>query len=106
MASAATPLMAESETTAAVAMNATMASAKYSAGPKTVASWAIAGAKNAMRVVAMMPPTNAPMAEVARACGPRPRLAIRWPSKVDAMALDAPGVLSRMAVVESPNRPP
>ena len=49
---------------------------------------------------------NAPIAAVASACGARPRLAIRWPSKVDAMAVELPGVFIRMAVVESPNSPP
>ena len=106
MARAERPLTAESATTAAVATKATTASAKYSAGPNTVASSASTGAKNTTRMVASRPPVNAPIAAVARACGARPRLAIRWPSKVDAIAVELPGVFIRMAVVESPNRPP
>ena len=106
IASAATPLTAESATTAAVAMNATTARAKYSAGPNTVARSASTGAKKTTRMVARMPPVKAPMAAVARAWGARPLLAIRCPSNVDAMAVELPGVFIRIAVVESPNSPP
>ena len=69
MASAARPFTAESATTAAVAMKATTASAKYSAGPNTVARSASTGAKNTTRMVASRPPVNAPIAAVANACG-------------------------------------
>ena len=49
---------------------------------------------------------NAPIAAVARACGARPSLAILWPSKGEAIGEACPGVFMRMAIVESPNRPP
>ncbi|CAB4931815.1 unannotated protein [freshwater metagenome] len=104
--SAVNPLRAESETTAEVAMKANTASARYSAGPKLVANDASVGAKNTTRVVATIPPMNAPMAEVAKACGALPFLAIRWPSNVPAMAVLLPGVFIRMPEMESPNRPP
>ena len=49
---------------------------------------------------------NAPIAAVARACGARPLRAILWPSNVEAIADAWPGVFMRMAMVESPKRPP
>jgi hypothetical protein len=87
-------------------MKAKTASAKYSAGPNITAMSASAGAKNTTRVVAIRPPMKAPMAEVASACGALPSFAMRWPSKVVAIAVEPPGVFIRMPMVESPKSPP
>ena len=87
-------------------MNANTASAKYSPGPNSVAQSARAGAKNTTSTVAIMPPMNAPIAEVASACAPRPRRAIRWPSIEPAIAVELPGVFIRMPAIASPNSPP
>jgi hypothetical protein len=41
-----------------------------------------------------------------KALAAKPLRAIRWPSKVEAMAEELPGVFSKMPEVESPNSPP
>lgn len=64
------------------------------------------GAKNTTSAEATMPPMNAPIAPVASAWAALPRSAIRWPSKVLAMAVELPGVFMRNPAMESPNRPP
>ena len=103
---AASPLSTLSATTEEVAMNANSASAKNSGGPKAEESATSVGEMNTTSTEATMPPTKAPIAAVASACGARPALAMRCPSKVEAMAEACPGVFSRIAMVESPNRPP
>ncbi len=100
------PLNRESETTEEVAMKAKTARAKNSAGPKWVENSASAGAMNTTMLEATMPPMNAPSEAVASACGAGPVSAILCPSKVEAMAEAWPGVFMRMAIVESPKRPP
>ena len=85
------PRITDSDTTAEMARKAKTARAKYSAGPKTVAMLTRVGAKNTTRVVAISPPMNAPIAQVARAFAAWPLLAMRWPSNVDAMAEESPG---------------
>jgi hypothetical protein len=57
-------------------------------------------------MVAMVPATNEPIAEVASAGPPRPALAILLPSSAVAIDALSPGVLIRMAVVEPPYMPP
>ncbi len=104
--SAQRPRIALSETTAEIAMKAKTASARYCGGPKLVASPASSGTVKTTTTVASRPPMNAPIAEVASACGARPDSAIRWPSKVEAIAVELPGVFIRMPEIESPNRPP
>ena len=103
---AARPRTGDSETMVEIATNAKTASAKYSPGPNPVASSASVGAKNTTRTVAIMPPVKAPTAAVASACGALPSSAIRWPSKVVAIAVLLPGVFIRMPAVESPKSPP
>ena len=58
------------------------------------------------RIVAIVPATNEPMADVASAGPARPRLAIMLPSIAVTMVADSPGVLSRIEVVEPPNIAP
>ncbi len=53
-------------------------------------------------MVASVPATNEPMAAVARAAAPRPRRAIRLPSRAVMIAPLSPGVFSRIDVVEPP----
>ena len=53
-----------------------------------------------------MPATNEPIAAVASAGPPRPRLAISYPSIAVATDADSPGVLSRIDVVDPPYMPP
>jgi hypothetical protein len=45
---------------------------------------------------------NEPIAAVARAAAPRPRRAMRLPSRAVMIAPLSPGVLSRMDVVDPP----
>lgn len=104
--SEAKPFRTLSETTEDVAMKANIASAKNSSGPNIAENSTRLGETKTTRTEETMPPMNAPIAAVARACGARPALAIRCPSNVEAMADAWPGVFSRMAIVESPKRPP
>ena len=83
-------------------MNASIVSAKYSAGPKRSATDASGGAKNVSARVASVPATNDPIAAVVSAAAPRPCRAIMWPSIAVAIDAVSPGVLSRMLVVEPP----
>ena len=53
-----------------------------------------------------MPATNEPIAAVASAGPPRPRLAISWPSIAVATDADSPGVFRRIDVVDPPYIPP
>ena len=80
------PRTIESATTAEIATKANTASAKYSAGPKTFASSTMYGAKNTTSTHAIVPPMNAPIAEVPSAFAALPLLAMRWPSNVVAIA--------------------
>ncbi len=57
-------------------------------------------------MVAMVPATKEPMAEVANAGPPRPALAILLPSMAVATDALSPGALIRMAVVDPPYMPP
>ena len=100
------PLSTESATIEEVATKAKSARAKNSAGPKFAERSASLGARKTTTIEAIMPPVKAPIAAVARACGARPILAILWPSNVEAMADPWPGVFMRIAIVESPKRPP
>ena len=54
----------------------------------------------------IVPATKEPIAAVASAGPPRPRLAISKPSMAVATDADSPGVLSRIDVVEPPYIPP
>ena len=96
------PLRVELPSTAATVTNAKIISAKYSAGPKAIAISTTIGASSVSRMVAMVPATNDPIAEVASAGPARPRLAIWFPSSAVAREADSPGVLSRMVEVEPP----
>lgn len=100
------PLTALSVTTELVATNANSARAKNSAGPKLAETSASQGARKTTSTEETMPPMKAPIAAVARACGARPARAIACPSNVEAIAEAWPGVFSRIAIVESPKRPP
>ena len=57
-------------------------------------------------MVAIVPATNEPMAQVASAGPARPFFAIKFPSSAVAMEADSPGVLSRIVVVEPPYMAP
>ncbi len=82
--------------------NANTISAKYSVGPNLSATSTTSGASKVSKMVAIVPATNEPIAEVASAGPARPRLAILLPSSAVAIEADSPGVLSRMVVVEPP----
>ena len=71
-----------------------------------MASSPIGLATRANSTVVITPATNDPMAAVARAPWPVPRLAIWWPSIAVATEADSPGVLSRMEVVDPPYMAP
>ena len=79
---------------------------KYSAGPNLSASFIASGARNVSRIVPIVPATNEPMAAVASAAAPRPRLAIWFPSTAVMIEPDSPGVLRRIDVVELPYMAP
>ena len=64
------------------------------------------GARKVIASVEIVPATNEPIAAVASAAPPRPRLAIWKPSIVVTTEADSPGVLSRIEVVEPPYIPP
>ncbi len=91
---------------AVMAVKASTIRATYSAGPKLRATSAITGARKVNPNVAMVPATKEPMAAVARAAAPRPRLAILLPSRAVTIEADSPGVLRRIEVVEPPYMPP
>ena len=80
--------------------------AKYDGAPILTAWSASAGVKNATSSVPMVPAMNDPMAAVASAWAPRPRLAILLPSRAVITEDDSPGVFSRMDVVDPPYMPP
>ncbi len=96
------PRTVEEPSTAATVTNANTISAKYSGGPKRSATSTTSGASKVSRIVAIVPATNEPMAEVASAGPARPRLAILLPSSAVAIEADSPGVFSRIVVVEPP----
>ena len=81
-------------------------SAKYSAGPKSSASFTKMGARNVSISVPSVPATKEPMAAVESAAAPLPFLAIRFPSTAVMIEPDSPGVLSRIEVVELPYMAP
>ena len=81
-------------------------SAKYSAGPNLRPICTITGARTVRPMVPTVPATKEPMAAVASAAAPRPRLAILLPSSAVTIEADSPGVLSRIEVVEPPYMPP
>ena len=80
--------------------------AKYDGAPILTAWSASAGVKNATSRVPMVPAMNDPIAAVASAWAPRPRLAILLPSMAVITDDDSPGVFSRMDVVDPPYMPP
>ena len=82
--------------------NANTISAKYSVGPNFSATSTTSGASSVSRIVAIVPATNEPIAEVASAGPARPRLAILLPSSAVAIEADSPGVFSRIVVVDPP----
>ena len=87
-------------------VKASTMSAKYSAGPKRMASFTKSGARKVSSSVPMVPATKDPIAAVASAAAPRPRRAIWLPSRAVMMDPDSPGVLSRIDVVELPYMAP
>ena len=88
--------------TALTVVKASSINMKYSGGPSFTANSATPGANNVTSTVAMVPATNEPIAEVAKACPARPFLAILLPSMAVTMVAVSPGVLSRIDVVEPP----
>ena len=57
-------------------------------------------------MIPIVPATNDPIAAVANAARPRPRLAISKPSMAVATEDDSPGVFKRIDVVDPPYIPP
>ena len=96
------PRAADAPSTADTVVNASTMTAKYSAGPNLSAKSTMIGAMTVRRIVAMVPATKEPMAEVASAGPARPRLAIWLPSSAVTIVADSPGVLSRIDVVDPP----
>ena len=88
--------------TALTVQNASIISMKYSGGPSLTACSAIKGDANVTTTVAIVPATNEPMADVARAAPARPFLAILLPSMAVTIEPDSPGVLSKIDVVLPP----
>ena len=80
----------------AVAERAKTNNMKYSAGPKCSAKRATGSATATMITVAMIPPINDAIAEIASAASARPLSVIGYPSNVAATAAPAPGVLIRI----------
>ena len=87
-------------------VKAKIISAKYSAGPNLSATSTTTGASSVTRIVAIVPATKEPMAQVASAGPARPFFAIKLPSSAVAMDADSPGVLSKIVVVEPPYMAP
>ena len=92
--------------TAETVVKAKTIRAKYSAGPNFSATSTTMGASSVTRIVAIVPATKEPMAQVASAGPARPFFAIRFPSSAVAMEADSPGVLSKIVVVEPPYMAP
>lgn len=100
------PRTEDEPSTAETVMKASTISEKYSAGPKASANLTTTGARKATPIVPIVPATNEPIAEVARAAPPRPERAILLPSSAVTMVALSPGVLSRIDVVEPPYMAP
>jgi hypothetical protein len=100
------PRATKSPSSAVMVVKASTTSAKYSAGPKRNPICTMNGARNVRPMVPTVPATKEPMAAVASAAAPRPRLAILFPSMAVTMEADSPGVLSRIDVVDPPYMPP
>ena len=80
--------------------------AKNSGGPKLSATRASGGATTTRAMVAVMPPTNDPMAAMPSAVPPRPCLAIWWPSKQVTTEAASPGTLISTDVMVPPYMAP
>ena len=102
----AAPCSHDSPSMAVTATNATIASEKYSAGPKRSAISSMSGALTVSAAVARVPATNEPMAAVASAAPARPARAIAWPSSAVITDALSPGAFNRIAVVDPPYMPP
>ena len=96
------PRTTDDPSSAVTVVNATIVSAKYSAGPKRSAIDASAGAKKVNASVASVPATNDPIAAVANAAEARPCRAIMWPSIAVTIDAVSPGELIKMLVVDPP----
>src|SRR5713101_255392 len=77
-------------------------SEKYSAGPKSRASFTSGAASAAMTIVETHPAKKEPMAAMPSATPARPCRAIWCPSRQVTMAVTSPGMLTRFAVVDPP----
>ncbi len=80
--------------------------ARNSGEPRVIAKSTTCGMTSTMSIVPIVPATNEPIAEVARAWAARPDLAILLPSSAVTTDADSPGVLSRIEVVDPPYIPP
>jgi hypothetical protein len=96
------PRAGDAPSTADTVVNASTMTAKYSAGPNLSAKSTTIGAMTVRRIVAIVPATNEPIADVASAGPARPRFAISLPSSAVTIVADSPGVLSRIDVVDPP----
>ena len=96
------PRKALPPSTALTVVNASSIKQKYSGGPSLIAYSATNGANNVTSIVAMVPATNDPIAEVAKAAPARPFLAILKPSSAVTMVPVSPGVFSKIDVVDPP----
>ena len=77
-------------------------SEKYSAGPKTRASFVSGTPSAAIITVATQPAKKEPSAATPSATPARPWRAIWWPSSTVTTEVASPGMLTRIAVVEPP----
>ena len=87
-------------------MNPNTIREKNSGGPKARAASARGGARNVSPKIAMVPPMNEPVAEMASAGPARPCWAIWYPSMHVMTEAVSPGTLRRMDVVEPPYMAP
>src|SRR5262249_13204508 len=80
--------------------------AKFSGGPKRMATVAIVGAKNVITITPSVPATKEPIAAIPRAAPARPCFAIWWPSRQVTTDAASPGMFRRIEVVEPPYMAP
>ena len=100
------PRRALPPSTALTVVNANNIKQKYSGGPSLIAYSATNGANNVTSIVAIVPATNDPIADVASAAPARPFLAILKPSSAVTMVPVSPGVFNKIEVVEPPYMAP
>ena len=96
------PLNTEPNETDAIAVNPSIATKKYSAGPNNNATFANDGARTSNTTPLIIPPTTEAKVDILMACIALPRLVISYPSIADAAEAEVPGARSKMAENEPP----